>query len=98
MSRKRCQDRLHSALDLCPNIRLPSIRLHGIKLPDIKPHGIRLLSINIINNDLLMPIRIANPRKKKSRNYMNKPQKLEDDQFRRELPKWMQSMIQWMDH
>jgi hypothetical protein len=29
---------------------------------------------------------------------MNKPQKLEDDQFYRELPIWMQSMIRWMDH
>jgi hypothetical protein len=29
---------------------------------------------------------------------MKKPQKLEDDQFYRELPIWMQSMIWWMDH
>jgi hypothetical protein len=29
---------------------------------------------------------------------MNMPQKLEDDQFYRELPILMQSMIQWMDH
>jgi hypothetical protein len=29
---------------------------------------------------------------------MKKPQKLEDDQFYRELPIWMQSMIRWMDH
>jgi hypothetical protein len=26
---------------------------------------------------------------------MKKPQKMEDDQFYRELPIWMQSMIQW---
>jgi hypothetical protein len=29
---------------------------------------------------------------------MKKPQKMEDDQFCRELPIWMQSMILWMDH
>jgi hypothetical protein len=29
---------------------------------------------------------------------MKKMQKMEDDQFYRELPIWMQSMIQWMDH
>jgi hypothetical protein len=29
---------------------------------------------------------------------MNKSKKLEDDQFYRELPIWMQSMIQWMDY
>jgi hypothetical protein len=29
---------------------------------------------------------------------MKKPQKMEDDQFYRELPIWMQSMKQWMDH
>jgi hypothetical protein len=29
---------------------------------------------------------------------MKKPQKMEDDQFYRELPILMQSMIQWMDH
>jgi hypothetical protein len=29
---------------------------------------------------------------------MKKPQKMKDDQFYRELPIWMQSMIQWMDH
>jgi hypothetical protein len=29
---------------------------------------------------------------------MKKLQKMEDDQFYRELPIWMQSMIQCMDH
>jgi hypothetical protein len=29
---------------------------------------------------------------------MKKPQKMGDDQFYMELPIWMQSMIQWMDH
>jgi hypothetical protein len=29
---------------------------------------------------------------------MEKPQKVKDDQPYRELPIWMQSMIQWMDH
>jgi hypothetical protein len=29
---------------------------------------------------------------------MKKLQKMKDDQFHRELPIWMQSMIQWMDH
>jgi hypothetical protein len=28
---------------------------------------------------------------------MKKPQKMEDDQFYRELPIWMQSMIQWLE-
>lgn len=29
---------------------------------------------------------------------MKKLQKMEDDQFYRELPIWMQSMVQWIDH
>jgi N-acetylneuraminic acid mutarotase len=29
---------------------------------------------------------------------MKKPQKMEDYQFNKELPIWMKSMIQWMDH
>jgi hypothetical protein len=33
------------------------------------------------------------PKTNKSRHYMKKAQKLEDDQFYRELPIWMQSMI-----
>jgi hypothetical protein len=80
------------------HIRLPSIKLYGIKPHGIRTHGIRLLSINGINSDLFLPIRMANSRKKKSRNYMNNLQKLEDDQFYRKLPIWLQSMVQWMDH
>jgi hypothetical protein len=71
-SRKGCHNKLHSALNLWPGIRLPSIRLHnirlhGIRLHGIKPHGIRFLNINGINNDLFLPIRMANPRKKNQR-------------------------------
>jgi hypothetical protein len=45
----------------------PSIRLHGIRLLKIKPlglmdHDTRHLSINGLNNDLYMPIIVANPR------------------------------------
>jgi hypothetical protein len=36
--------------------------------------------------------------KKKSRHYMNTPQKVGDDQFYRELPILMQGMIQWMNY
>jgi hypothetical protein len=71
-SRKRCQDKLHSVLDLWPSNRLHgsrllSIKLHGIRLLDIRPHGIkpdgiRLLSISSINSDLYLPIRMANPK------------------------------------
>jgi hypothetical protein len=32
------------------------------------------------------------PKANKSRHYMKKPQKMEDDQSYRELPSWMQSM------
>jgi hypothetical protein len=38
------------------------------------------------------------PNANKSRHFKKKPQKMEDDQFYQELPIWMQSMIQWMDH
>jgi hypothetical protein len=51
--RKSCQDKLHLALDL----------ELGIRLDGIKPHNIRLFSISGINNDLFLPIRMANPRK-----------------------------------
>jgi hypothetical protein len=61
-SRKRCQDKLHSALDHLPSIRLHSSKLLNIKLSGIRPHGIKLLSISGMNNDLYLPIRMANPR------------------------------------
>jgi hypothetical protein len=57
-SRKRCQDKLHSALYLWPSIRPHNIKLHGIRL-----HGIRILSISNISSNLFLPIRMANPRK-----------------------------------
>jgi len=57
-SRKSCQNKLHSALDLWPGIRLLNIKLHCIR-----PHDIKLLSISGINSDLFLPIRMANPRK-----------------------------------
>jgi hypothetical protein len=48
---------LHPALDLWPNIRLHGIRPHIIRLHDIK-----LLSISGNNNNLFLPIIMANPR------------------------------------
>jgi hypothetical protein len=38
------------------------------------------------------------PKANKSRHFMKKPQKVKDDQLCRELPIWMQSIIQLMDH
>jgi len=35
----------------------------------------------------------SKPKANKSRHFMKKLQKMEDDQFYRELPIWMQSMI-----
>jgi hypothetical protein len=32
------------------------------------------------------------------KHFLKKPQKVKDDQPCRELPIWMQNMIQWMDH
>jgi hypothetical protein len=43
-------------------IKLPSIKLHGIEFQGIRPYGTRLLSINGLNRDLFLPIRMANPR------------------------------------
>jgi hypothetical protein len=67
-SRKRCQDKLHSILELWPSIRLHgikllSIRLLGIRSHNIRPYDIWLLNISSINNDLFLPIRMPNPRK-----------------------------------
>jgi hypothetical protein len=61
-SRKRCQDKLHSVLDLWPSNRLHGSRLLDIRPHGIKPDGIRLLSISSINSDLYLPIRMANPK------------------------------------
>jgi len=70
-SRKSCLDKLHSALGLWLGIKL-----HGKRLI-----GIRLISISGINNDLFLPIRIANPRliadfhyqKERNPTHINKP-------------------------
>jgi hypothetical protein len=59
---KSCLDKLHSAQDLWPGIRLPSIRLHGIRLHGTRPHDNRLLSISGINGDLFLLIRMTKPR------------------------------------
>jgi hypothetical protein len=40
----------------------PSIRLHGIKFQGTRPDDVRLFSINGINRDLFLPIRMENPR------------------------------------
>jgi hypothetical protein len=76
-SRKRCPDKQISAQDLWPSIKIQGIWLLGIKLHGIKLQGIRLSSIKLhgikfqgirphdaklLNRDLFLLIRMANPR------------------------------------
>jgi hypothetical protein len=63
--RKKCPDQLIMALDRWPSIRIHGIR-HPTKLLNIKLFGLmhlgtRHLSISDLNNDLYLPITVANP-------------------------------------
>jgi hypothetical protein len=62
--------------------------LHGIKLLGLMHHGTWHLSISGLSNNLYLPITVANPR--------SNPSTVEDDQYYREPPIWMQSMVEWM--
>jgi hypothetical protein len=61
----------------------PSRKLQGIRPPNIMLHGIKLQCIRHI---FVPANQNGKPKANKSRHFMKKPQKIEDDQLYRELP------------